>query len=120
MTLAQAAFWRNEPDDERALRSSFWRKMRGVAARIPFAEDLLASYYCAFDRATPLQAKAALVGAIAYFILPIDAIPDFLPALGYTDDAAVLLAAIKLVAGHITPAHRDAAKQKLAEFSQQP
>ena len=76
-----------------ALRRSFWRKTRRVAARLPFAEDLLAAYYCAFDRATPLQVKATLVGAIAYFVLPLDAIPDVLPVLGFTDDAAVLATA---------------------------
>jgi uncharacterized membrane protein YkvA (DUF1232 family) len=116
MTFANAAFWRTAPDDERALRRSFWRKVRRVAAQIPFAEDLLAAYYCAFDRATPLQVKTALIGAIAYFILPVDAIPDFLPVLGYTDDAAVLLTAIKLVAGHITPEHRAAARDALARL----
>ncbi len=118
MTFARAAFWRTE-QDERTLRRSFWPKVKRVAAKIPFAEDLLAAYFCAFDRATPLQVKAALLGAIAYFILPTDAIPDFLPALGYTDDAAVLLAALKLVAGHITPGHKYAAREKLAEFAQQ-
>ena len=73
--------------------AKFWRKLRGVVARIPFAEDLLAAYYCAFDRATPLHVKATLVGAIAYFVLPVDAIPDVLPVIGFTDDAAVLAAA---------------------------
>ena len=120
MTFARAAFWRTELDDERALQRSFWRKAKRVAAQLPFAEDLLAAYFCAFDRETPLQVKAALLGAIAYFILPIDAIPDFLPAIGYTDDAAVLLAAIKLVASHITPDHKVAAREKLTEFSGQP
>src|SRR5476651_1489017 len=100
-------------DDESALQRSFWRKIRQVAASIPFAEDLLAAYYCAFDRNTPLQVKATLVGAIAYFVLPIDAIPDFLPVIGFTDDAAVLAAAIKLVAGHIVPIHRGAARNAL-------
>jgi len=109
MTFARAAFWRNES----ALKRSFWRKTRRVAAQIPFADVLLAAYYCAFDRDTPLQVKAALIGAIAYFVLPVDAIPDLLPALGYTDDAAVLVAAIKLVAGHIRPAHREAARNAL-------
>ena len=61
-----------------------------VAAHIPFAEELLAAYYCAFDRDTPLQVKATLVGALAYFVLPVDAIPDVLPVIGFTDDAAVL------------------------------
>lgn len=112
MAFARAAFWRNQ-DDEGTLRRNFWRKTRRVAARIPFAEDLLAAYYCAFDRDTPLRVKATLVGAIAYFILPVDAIPDVLPVIGFTDDAAVLATAIKLVASHIAPAHRDAARNAL-------
>ena len=83
---------------------------------IPFAEDLLAAYYCAFDRDTPLPVKATLVGALAYFVLPVDAIPDVLPVIGFTDDAAVLAAAINLVASHITPVHRDAARDALAKL----
>ena len=98
------------------LRGAFWTKLRRVAADLPFAEDLLAAYYCAFDRATPMQVKAALFGALAYFVLPFDAVPDFLPVLGFTDDAAVLAAAIKLVAGHIRPVHHDAARDKLQEL----
>jgi uncharacterized membrane protein YkvA (DUF1232 family) len=116
MAFARAAFWRNDDGGDGGLRRSFWRKLPRVAAQIPFAEELLSAYYCAFDRATPLQVKATLIGAIAYFVLPIDAIPDVLPVLGFTDDAAVLTAAIKLVSANILPAHRDAAKSKLAEF----
>src|SRR5262249_2770001 len=70
-----------------------------------------------FDNATPLPVKASLVGALAYFLLPTDAIPDVLPVLGFTDDAAILAAAIKLMASHIRAEHRAAAKDKLAEFS---
>ena len=58
--------------DEAGLRRSFWKKLRGLAARLPFAEDLIAAHYCAFDRRTPLHVKAALVGALAYFVLPAD------------------------------------------------
>jgi uncharacterized membrane protein YkvA (DUF1232 family) len=119
MDFAQAAFWRRGRDNDRSLRRSFWRKTRRVAARIPFAEDLLAAYYCALDRSTPLQVKATLIGAIAYFVLPVDAIPDVLPVLGFTDDAAVLATAIKLVASSITPMHREAARTKLDEISAQ-
>jgi uncharacterized membrane protein YkvA (DUF1232 family) len=118
MAFAQSTFWRGR-DDESAFRQEFWPKVRRVAASIPFAEDLLTAYYCAFDRATPLPVKASLFGALAYFVLPIDAIPDMLPVLGFTDDAAVLAAAIKLVASHIRPEHRVAAKNKLAEFSKE-
>ena len=116
MGFAQAAFRQRESGDENAWQRDFWRKARRVAARIPFTEDLLAAYYCAFDRATPLQVKATLIAAIAYFVLPIDVIPDVMPALGFTDDAAVLAAAIKLVASHIAPTHRDAAREKLAKL----
>lgn len=104
------AFAGTGPSDDTALRRSFWRKVISLGTRLPFAEDLLAAYYCAFDRATPLHVKATLVGAIAYFVLPLDAIPDVLPVLGFTDDAAVLATALKLVASSIQPEHRDAAR----------
>lgn len=108
-----------EPDDNFAakrekVQREFWSKARRVAARLPFAEDLLAAYYCAFDRNTPRHVQVTLVGALAYFILPIDAIPDILPLLGFSDDALALAAAIRLVASHITPAHRSAAREALA------
>jgi uncharacterized membrane protein YkvA (DUF1232 family) len=67
-------------------------------------------------RETPLGVKATLVAAIAYFVLPADAIPDVLPVIGFTDDAAVLATAIKLVASHIRPTHREAARNALAKL----
>jgi uncharacterized membrane protein YkvA (DUF1232 family) len=115
MTFAQSAFWQAGGDED-ALHHRFWRKTRRVAASIPFAEDLLAAYYCAFDQATPLPVKMSLIGALAYFVLPTDAIPDVLPVLGFTDDAAVLASTIKLVASHIRPEHRAVARDKLAGF----
>ena len=72
------------------MRRRFWIKLKRVAAKLPFAEDLLAAYYCAFDKQTPRHVQVALLGAIAYFILPFDFIPDMMPVLGFTDDAAVL------------------------------
>ena len=100
-------------EDRETLRKRFWIKLKKVAARLPFTEDLLAAYYCAFDKETPRHVQAALLGAIAYFILPFDFIPDMLPVLGYTDDAAVLATAIRLVAAHITDDHRAAARDAL-------
>jgi uncharacterized membrane protein YkvA (DUF1232 family) len=99
--------------DRDNVRKNFWRKLKRVVSNIPFAEDLLAAYYCAFDRQTPRHVQAALIGALAYFILPFDFIPDFLPVLGFTDDAAVLATAIRLVATHITTEHREAARAAL-------
>jgi uncharacterized membrane protein YkvA (DUF1232 family) len=115
MIFQDATFW-NQSDteaDETLVRRGFWRKCRRVAAKLPFAEELLAAYYCAFDRNTPLHVKAALIGTLAYFVLPADLVPDFLPALGYVDDAASLAATMRLVAAHILPAHRQAAAEAL-------
>lgn len=114
MAFAQTATGQDDGDD--TLRRSFWRKAGRFAARIPFSEDLLAAYYCAFDHNTPLKVKGTLVGALAYFILPLDAMPDIMPVLGFTDDAVVLATAIKLVASHIQPAHREAARDALARL----
>src|ERR1700743_1186687 len=112
-----------EPADRRAqdqesVRRRFWRKFKRVAARLPFAEDLLSAYYCAFDRQTPRHVQAALLGAIAYFILPFDFIPDMLPVLGFTDDAAGLATAIRLVAAHIPPEHREVARARLKRITE--
>ena len=76
------------------MRKRFKAKFKRIAARLPFAEDLLAAYYCAFDRDTPRHVQLSLLGALAYFILPFDFMPDLLPVLGFTDDAAVLVTAL--------------------------
>lgn len=121
MMFQGAAFWnRSEPEAEEALvRRSFWRKCRRVAAQLPFASELLAAYYCAFDRATPLHVKSALIGTLAYFVLPADLVPDVLPALGYTDDAASLAITLRLVAAHILPVHREAAEAALERLARE-
>jgi uncharacterized membrane protein YkvA (DUF1232 family) len=103
--------------DAMSIARGFWRKLRRVAAYIPFAEDAITAYYCALDQQTPVRVRAALLAALAYFVLPTDVIPDFLPGLGYTDDAAVLAAALQLVASHILPEHRTAARRALDGFA---
>lgn len=104
-------------EDRESVRKRFWVKLKKVAARLPFTEDLLAAYYCAFDKKTPRHVQVALLGAIAYFILPFDFIPDMMPVLGFTDDAAILATAIRLVANHITEEHREAARAALKRVS---
>ena len=119
MSFQRAAAWgedgtdgRGSRDEER-VRRGFWTKAGRGAARLPFAEDMLAAYYCAFDQATPFQVKAALVGALAYFVLPFDFVPDMLPFLGFADDAAVLLTTLRMVSGNLRPEHRAAAREAL-------
>jgi uncharacterized membrane protein YkvA (DUF1232 family) len=100
---------------EGEVREKFWRTAKKAARHIPFMEDVVAAYYCAMDRNTPLRAKGILLAALGYFVLPTDAIPDFVFGLGFTDDIAVLTAAITAVRAHITPAHRLAAREAIAD-----
>lgn len=100
---------------EKKVRSEFWDKLKRVAGRLPFVDDLVAAYYCSMDANTPLKVRATLLGALAYFILPIDIVPDFIAGIGYGDDAAVLAAAISLVSAHIKPVHRIAAAKALGK-----
>ena len=93
------------------VRSRFFATLRKAARYIPFADDLVAAYFCALDPGTPHRVRATLLAALAYFILPADIIPDFLIGVGFGDDAAVLFAAINMVRNHITPAHREAAQR---------
>lgn len=101
--------------DDGRLRRDFWAKLKRVGRRLPFAEDLVAAYYCATDPATPKRVKLVLVGALAYFVLPADVVPDLLPLLGFADDAAMLAAAIAQVAGAITESHRGKAREVLKD-----
>jgi len=107
------------PEDESTrkerVRSKFFATFRKAARYIPFADELVAAYYCAFDPDTPHHVRAMLLAALAYFVLPADVIPDFLVGVGFGDDAAVLLGTISLVRAHITPTHHAAARRVLSD-----
>ena len=97
-------------EGEAIVRDGFWRKMRATLGKVPFSEHAVAAFYCATDAATPMPVRATLFGALAYFVMPFDAIPDFFLGLGFTDDAAVLAAAYTAVRTYITQSHRDRAR----------
>ena len=99
--------------NEQRVRRGFLPKIRRVAARIPFADDLLSVWYSARDPETPLAAKGMMFGALAYFVLPTDAIPDILAGVGFTDDAAVLAALLAVIGRTVKPRHKDQARQLL-------
>lgn len=99
--------------NERIVRDGFWRKLRRTLGRIPFAEDAVAAFYCATDSTTPLHARAIMLAALAYFVLPIDLVPDALTVIGFTDDATVLATAIAVAGAHIRAEHRAKAKRVL-------
>ena len=103
--------------NEQRVRTAFWPKLGRVAARIPFADRLVSVYYAARDPETPLAAKGIMMGALAYFVLPTDAIPDVLAGIGFTDDAAVITALIATLGANIKPRHREAATRALKRLS---
>ncbi|MCC6984201.1 MAG: DUF1232 domain-containing protein, partial [Bauldia sp.] len=82
--------------------------------------EVVAAYYCALDPATPARVKAVLLAALAYFVVPIDVVPDFLAGIGFGDDIAVLFGALTTVRSHIRPEHREAARRALAEDGEAP
>jgi len=104
--------------NEETVRKGFWPKLGKVFASVPFAEDLVAAYYCAFDRSTPLRAKGILLAALAYFVMPIDAIPDFILGLGFTDDLTVIVTAIAMIRSHMKIEHREKAREVLDRLKQ--
>ena len=99
--------------NEMRVSQGFWPKFRRVAAKVPFAKDLLSVYFSARDEETPLRNKGLMLAGLAYFVLPTDAIPDIIAGLGFSDDAAVLFALINVVGRSIKPRHKEAAGELL-------
>ena len=97
---------------------SFWEKVKSQATKAgkDLIEKGLVLYYTWDDDDTPMWAKATIIGALGYFISPIDAVPDILPVVGYTDDLGVLVAALATVGASIKKAHQDAAKSKVRDL----
>ena len=99
--------------NEQRVDAGFWPKIRRVVAKVPFAKEALSVWYCAKDDDTPIAAKGMMLAALAYFVLPVDAIPDFIAGLGYTDDAAVFTALMAIIGRNLKPKHKLAAKRDI-------
>jgi uncharacterized membrane protein YkvA (DUF1232 family) len=100
----------DEPHNVEVVRERFAAKAKRCLRRMPLAHETVAMYFCLLDRTTPVWVKATAAAALAYFILPLDAIPDLLPIVGLSDDASVLAAALAAIATHITEEHRTRAR----------
>lgn len=99
--------------NEARVRRGFWPKLARTAARIPFARELVAVWHCARDPETPPAAKGIMLAALAYFVMPTDAIPDVLAGVGFTDDAAVIAAVVSMLGANLKPRHRKLAGETL-------
>ena len=98
--------------------SGLWKKVKSVAkkAGIKTIYMVLLLHYVLKSPDVPLEDKAKIYGALGYFILPIDLIPDFIPAIGYSDDVAALAFALHAVWKNVTPEIKEQAQRKLREW----
>jgi uncharacterized membrane protein YkvA (DUF1232 family) len=100
---------------ERQVGTKFWPTLKRAVRQVPFSRDLIAAYYCAIDRRTPTRVRGVLLAALAYFVMPLDFLPDMFVLVGFTDDVAVLAAAFRMIQGHIADRHYEAADLALAD-----
>lgn len=98
--------------------TDFWIKLKlsAKAAGYDLVEKSLWLFYAARNQKTPPWAKAVVYSALAYFILPTDAIPDFIPISGYTDDMAAIATAVSTIANYIDDDVKLKASQKLKHW----
>lgn len=100
---------------ERRVRRGFWPTFRRAVRQIPFSRDLVAAYFCAVDPRTPRRTRGILLAALAYFVLPLDFLPDMLAAIGFSDDIAVLTAAFAAISGQIKERHYEKADEAMRD-----
>ena len=106
------------PEDEKKqarIRAKFWPTVKKALRTIPFMNEVVAAYFAMLEPQTPVRARLILIGALAYFVLPFDLVPDIIFGVGFLDDASILAAAIASVRSSITDDHRAAARQALAD-----
>lgn len=92
----------------------FWKKVKHVAALVgaKVLYPALQLYYVLQSKDVPVKAKTLIIGALGYLILPADLVPDFIPALGFTDDLTALMVALRSVNKHLTPEINAHAKEQ--------
>lgn len=104
-----------EEEQKQSVRQKLLATARKAARQVPFMEDVVAGYYCALDPVTPTKVRATVIAALAYFVLPIDTIPDFIIGVGFGDDATILMATIAMIRSHMRDEHYDAARDALKD-----
>src|SRR3990172_4295833 len=100
---------RNEEDTSEKIEyieSNIWTKLEAVGRKISFAKDILALVNYMRDQFVSWHRKAIVVGALIYFISPIDTIPDLVPLFGYLDDLGVITALLKFLGSELIPYYK--------------
>jgi uncharacterized membrane protein YkvA (DUF1232 family) len=98
--------------------AGFWGKLKGYATQAgqEVVEKALWLYYAAKSSDTPLWVKTVIYAALAYFISPFDAIPDFTPVIGYSDDLGVMAAALAVVGPYLGESVKEQSRQTLNQW----
>ncbi|MDR2916648.1 MAG: DUF1232 domain-containing protein [Tannerella sp.] len=96
----------------------FWKKIGHIAKKVEASvlHPILLLYYTLRDGNVSIKDKAYIIGALGYFIIPTDVIPDFIAGLGYTDDLAVMAILLKQVKDNITPQIENKVESKIKEL----
>lgn len=84
------------------IEENLWEKVEKVGKKLSFTKDIKALYNYFLDSSIPWYRKSIVVGALVYFIFPIDSIPDIAPLIGYLDDLGVITAVIKYLGSELT------------------
>ena len=94
---------KSSEDKEKYIDDNLWEKLERVGKKISFAKDILALVNYMRDPNVSWHRKSIIIGALIYFIVPIDAIPDIAPLIGYLDDLGVIAAVLKYLGNELIP-----------------
>ena len=85
--------------------NDFLKNVRRFIGYVPFTKDAVAMYFCMIDPRTPVHVKDTIAAALGYFLSPVDAIPDVIAVIGFTDDISVIATTLTTVSVHVTDEH---------------
>ena len=91
-TLAVLLWWRRA-----ALRNSEMGRLARRVVALSLPRKVRLAWRLLADRRVPLLARALLPAVVLYLAMPLDIVPDFIPAVGYLDDLLVILGAVWLL-----------------------
>ncbi|GAB3053026.1 YkvA family protein [Virgibacillus ainsalahensis] len=99
---------------EKKYREKLFKYAKKIGSKIAYYSLLL--FYAFKDPETPKSAKLTIAGALGYLILPVDLIPDFIPVVGFTDDATVIIYAVYQIIQHIDVTTKQQAHQQMKKL----
>jgi uncharacterized membrane protein YkvA (DUF1232 family) len=85
--------------------NDFLKNVRRFIGYVPFTKDAVAMHFCMIDPRTPVHVKGTIAAALGYFLSPVDAIPDVIAVIGFTDDVSVIATTLTTVSVHVTDEH---------------